>query len=311
MARAAVKAKQQATAKAQATARARERGRRKHSGGGNPNQELFFMRLRRGQKWVFVLLAVVFAATFVGVGVGSGSGAGLSQLYTGLFGGGGSDVSKAKDEIKNNPTKGYLDLARAYETKGQTAQAVIAFQSYLALKKNDANVWGELGGLELAQAQTYATQYQNAQQAAQLADPSQAFQPTGTLSTALGANPVYSSASQNASTQTTALYSKATTALNNAVSDYKKVTTIRPKDPTGWQQLATAAENAGNYPLAVTGWQNYLKYYPSSPQRSQIKARIKQLQQVAAQSSAAASAGSASSTGSSSSGSSSSTPSYP
>jgi tetratricopeptide (TPR) repeat protein len=298
MARAAVKAKQQATAKTQATARARDRGRRKHSGGGNPNQQLFFMKLRRGQKWVFVVLAVVFAATFVGVGVGSGSGAGLSQLYTGLFGGGGSDVSKAKDEIKNNPTKGYLDLARAYETKGNTDQAISAFQSYLALKKNDATVWGELGGLELAHAQTLATRYQNAQQAAQLADPSQAFQPTGTLSTALGANPVYSQASQQASTQTTA-------ALNSAVSDYKKVTTIRPKDPTGWQQLATAGENSGDYKTAVTGWKNYIKYYPTSPQRSQIEKRIKQLQQATAQASAAASASSSNSSSSSS------TPSYP
>jgi tetratricopeptide (TPR) repeat protein len=305
MARAAVKAKQQATAK---SARARERGRRKHSGGGNPNQQLFFMKLRRGQRWVFVLLAVVFAATFVGVGVGSGSGAGLSQLYTGLFGGGGSDVSKAKDEIKKNPTKGYLDLAHAYETKGNTAQAISAFQSYLALKKNDATVWGELGGLELSHAQTLATRYQNAQQAAQLADPSQAFQPTGTLSSALGANPVYSQASQQASTQTSQLYTQATSALNSAVSAYRKVTKIRPKDPTGWQQLATAGENSGDYKTAVTGWKNYIKYYPSSPQRSQIEKRIKQLQQAtAAQASAAASASSSNSGSSSSS----STPSYP
>jgi tetratricopeptide (TPR) repeat protein len=299
MARAAVKAKQQATAKAQATARARERGRRKHSSGGNPNQQLFFMRLRRRQKWVFVVLAIVFGITFVGVGVGSGSGAGLSQLYTGLFGGGGSDVSKAKDEVKNNPTKGYLDLARAYETKGQTAQAVTAFQSYLALKKKDANVWGELGGLELSQAQTYATQYQNAQQAAQLADPSQAFQPTGTLATALGANPVYSNAAQQASTRTSTLYSQATTALNNSVSDYTKVTKLQPRNPTGYQQLATAGENAGNYPVAVGAWKNYLKYYPTAPQRAQIKTRIKQLQKAAAQASAAAAASSSNSSGSS------------
>jgi tetratricopeptide (TPR) repeat protein len=305
MARAAVKAKQQATAKAQATARARERGRRKHSGGGNPNQQLFFMRLRRRQKWVFALIAVVFGITFVGVGVGSGSGAGLSQLYTGLFGGGGGDVSKAKGEIKNHQAKGYIDLARAYETKGDTAQAVSALQSYLALRKKDANVWGELGGLELSRAQTYATQYQSAQQAAQLADPSQPFQPLGTLATASGANPVYSTASQTVSTRTTQLYSQATTALSSAVSDYQKVTKLRPKDPTGWQQLATAATNAGNYKLAVLGWKNYLKRYPSSPQRSAVEKQIKQLQKAASQSSAAASAGSSSSTSSSSA------PSYP
>ena len=244
MARAAVKAKQQATAKAQAQARARERGRRKHSGGGNPNQQLFFMRLRRGQKWVFVLLAVVFAATFVGVGVGSGSGAGLSELYTGLFGGSGNEVSKAKDEIKDNPTKGYLDLARAYETNGNTALAVSALQSYLALKKKDASVWGELGGLELSRAQKYATDYQNAQRASQLADPSQPFQPTGTLASALGTNPVYSTASQTLSTRTTQLYSQATTALQNAVKDYKKVVKIEPKNPRGRSRCGSRASSA-------------------------------------------------------------------
>jgi tetratricopeptide (TPR) repeat protein len=305
MARAAVKAKQQATAKAQAQARARERGRRKHSGGGNPNQQLFFMRLRRGQKWVFVLLAVVFAATFVGVGVGSGSGAGLSELYTGLFGGSGNDVSKAKDEIKHNPTKGYLDLARAYETNGNTALAVGALQSYLALKKKDANVWGELGGLELTRAQKYATDYQNAQQASQLADPSQPFQPTGTLASALGTNPVYSTASQKLSTRTTQLYSQATTALQNAVTDYKKVVKIEPKNPTGWQQLATAAENSGDVKLAITSWKKFQKLYPSSPQHTQVEQHIKQLQKALAP----ATAPKASSSNSSSSGN--ATPSYP
>src|SRR6201987_2412644 len=108
MGRAAGKAKQQATAKAQATARARARGRRRHSGGGNPNQELFFVRLRRHQKGVYAGLAVVFRLSFVLVGVGSGGGGGLSQLYNGLFGGsGGTSISKAQAEIKTNPTKGY------------------------------------------------------------------------------------------------------------------------------------------------------------------------------------------------------------
>jgi len=47
MARAAVKAKQAQRAKAQPAKSAVRRGRRKHSGGGNPNQQLFFSRLRR------------------------------------------------------------------------------------------------------------------------------------------------------------------------------------------------------------------------------------------------------------------------
>src|SRR5207237_3170345 len=110
VARAAVKAKQQAKAKAQPAKAVRGRRRRGHSGGGNPNQQLFFMRLRRGQRWLYALLALVFALTFAGVGVGSGTG-GLSGLYSGLFGSGSDPVSKANGEIKNHPVKGYRALA--------------------------------------------------------------------------------------------------------------------------------------------------------------------------------------------------------
>jgi tetratricopeptide (TPR) repeat protein len=280
MARAAVKAKQQAT-KAQA-ARSRARDRRRHSGGGNPNQQLFFMRLRRRQKWVYMVLAIIFAATFVGVGVGSGSGAGLDQLYSGIFGGSGDQVAKAKDEIKKNPAKGYLDLARAYQTKSQPAQAVSALQSYLATRKKDAGVWQELGGLQLSQAQTLATQYQNAQQAASLADPSQAFQPSGTLATASGSNPVFSTASQQLTSQTSTLYQQATTALNSAVKDYKTAVDLQPKSPTALQLYATAAQNAGQYPAAIQALQKMVKLDPSNPQISLIKSQIKKLKQAQA-----------------------------
>jgi tetratricopeptide (TPR) repeat protein len=290
MARAAVKAKQQATAKAQAQARSRERGRRKHSGGGNPNQELFFVRLRRHQKWVYAVLAVVFALSFVFVGVGSGSGGGLSQLYDGIFGGGGgTSISKAQDEIKTNPKKGYRDLITAYEQKGDNASAITALQTYLAspLFRTDANSWAELGGLQLSQGSKYATQYQNAQAAAQAADPSASFLPGGTLGSAVGQNPTYAGASQKAAARTSALYTKATTALAGAVKAYQKVTKIKPRSATAWEELATAASNAGNAKVAVHALRQYLKVYPASPLRSQIEKQIKQLdQQIAATSSA-------------------------
>jgi tetratricopeptide (TPR) repeat protein len=275
MARAAVKAKQQAKAKAQPQ-KARARGRRRHSGGGNPNQQLFFMRLRRGQRWLYALLAVVFALTFAGVGVGSGTN-GLSGLYSGLFGSGGNPVSKAQGEIKKNPAKGYRDLATAYETKGNTAQAITALQSYLAVKKKDANAWQELGGLELSQAQTYATQYQSVQASASLADPSAPFLPGGTLATAVGTNAAFQQASQQASTQTSLLYQQATGSLSSAVTDYQKATKIQPHSATAQQELATAAENAGKIPVAIQAWKRYLQLYPNSPQKTQIEARIKQL----------------------------------
>jgi len=279
MARAAVKAKQQAKAKAQPTKSARGRGRRRgHSGGGNPNQELFFVKLRRGQKWLYGLLAVVFALGFVGIGVGSGNGGGLQQLYTGLFGGGGgSSISKAQDEIKKNPAKGYRDLATAYEQKGNLAQAIVALQRYLAVKPKDAATWSELGGIEMSQGNTYAGRYQSAQQAAQAADPSAPFLPGGVLGSAVGQNPAYQGASQTASARTSALYQKATGAFSSSVTDYQKAVKIRPRNATYLQELATAAQNSGNTKVTINAWRRYLKAYPDAPQRAQIEKQIKAL----------------------------------
>jgi tetratricopeptide (TPR) repeat protein len=277
VARAAVKAKQQARAKAQPT-KARARGRRRHAGGGNPNQELFFVRLRRHQKWVYALLAVVFGLSFVLVGIGSGNGGGLQQLYSGIFGGsGGSSVAKAQDEVKDHPAKGYRDLATAYEQKGDNPQAIRALQSYLALKKNDAATWGELGGLQLSQGNTYSTQYQSAQQTAQQADPSAPFLPSGTLGSAVGQNPTYQGASQNASTRTSLLYQKATSAFSGAVTAYQHAVKLHPRNATYLQELATAAANSGNNPVAVKALKDYLRVYPNSPLKKQVEQEIKAL----------------------------------
>jgi tetratricopeptide (TPR) repeat protein len=280
MARAAVKAKQQAKAKAAQPAKRRARGRRRHSGGGNPNQDLFFVRLRRHQKWVYAALAVVFAFSFVLVGVGSGNSGGLSQLYTGLFGGsGGSSISKAQDEIKKDPAKGYQDLALAYEQKGDLKNATEALKSYLVIKKKDAATWATLAGLEMSQGNTFATQYQKAQQAAQTADPSAPFLPGGILGSAVGQNPTYQGASQDASTRTSLLYQKATGAFGDAVTHYQTASKIRPKNTSYLQQLATAAQNAGNTRVTINAWKRYLRVDPNAPQKKLIEKQIKALQQ--------------------------------
>ena len=149
MARAAVKAKQAQKKAAQpAKAAPRRQGRRKHAGGGNPNQQLFFMRLRRKAKLAYLVLAVLFAITFAFLGVGSGTNGGLDQLFSGLniFSSGGNPVSKAQKEIKDHPNvaKGYRDLATAYEGKGDTVNAISALQQYTTQKPKDG------GGLERA-----------------------------------------------------------------------------------------------------------------------------------------------------------------
>jgi tetratricopeptide (TPR) repeat protein len=277
MARAAVKAKQQARAKAQPS-KSRARGRRRHSGGGNPNQQLFFVRLRRGQKWLYALLAVVFAVGFAGIGVGSGNGGGLQQLWNGIFGGsGGTSITKAQDEIKSNPAKGYQDLALAYEQKGDLPHATAALRKYLALKPKDAKTWGTLAGLEMTQGNKAATQYQQAQQVAQAADPSAPFLPGGALGSAVGQNPTYQGASQTAAAQTSSLYQKAIGAFGNAVKDYQSALKVQPRNTVYLQELATAARYSGNTKVEAYALRRYLQVNPNAPQRKAIEKQIKAL----------------------------------
>src|SRR5256714_5547506 len=152
MARGAVKAKQAQKRGAQPAKAAARRtsGRRRHAGGGNPNQQLFFMRLRRQAKPMYVILAVLFALTFAFLGVGSGSGGGLHQLFQGLkpLHPSGTSVSAAQKEVKAHPSnpKGFRDLATAYEGRNDKAGAISALQSYTTLKPKDVSAWNELAG---------------------------------------------------------------------------------------------------------------------------------------------------------------------
>jgi tetratricopeptide (TPR) repeat protein len=289
MARGAVKAKQAQSQKDKAThgaskhsTRGRASGRKRHASGGNPNQQLFFSRMRRRAKPAYLILAVLFAVTFAFLGVGSGGNSGLDQLFNGLniFSSGGSSISKAQKEVQKSPTdpKGFRDLATAYESKGDTANAISALQQYTTLKPKDPKVWSELAGLQLTQAQSYATKYQAASQVQQLAAPSQGFRPTGALGTALGTNPIEAAAAASASTATNDFYQRATVGYSDAISSYKSLVKLEPNNADAEFQLAQAAQTAGDTASAIAAYKAFVKLNPDSSTAAQVRQLIKQLQ---------------------------------
>jgi tetratricopeptide (TPR) repeat protein len=278
MARAAVKAKQAQRAKPAPPKRSS--GRRRHAAGGNPNQQLFFMRLRRKAKWVYVLLAVLFAVTFAFLGVGSGS-SGLDQLFSGLniFHHSGASVSKAQHYLEDHPNsaKGLRDLATAYESKGDTANAISALQQYTVQKPKDAKAFNELAGLQLTQANDYSTQYQNAYYARQLAAPGEPFRPTGKLGTAIGTDQIEQAAASRAQSSLTDLQQRTQLAYSNAVSSFQSAAKLTPGSANAWFQLAQTAQQSGDYTTAVSAYKHYLKINPDSTSAAQIQKLIKEL----------------------------------
>ena len=283
MARAAVKAKQaqRGAQAAKAAPKRPARGRRGHAGGGNPNQQLFFMRLRRQAKIMYVVLAVLFAVTFAFLGVGSGSNGGLDQLFSNLnfFRHHGASVSAAQKEIQEHPSaaKGYRDLASAYERKADTNGAISALQQYAIYKPKDVAAWRELGGLQLEQAQSFTQAYGAAYAARQLAAPDQPFLPTGKIGSALGTNQLEQVSVTDLNTRLGSLQQKVQAAYSGAVSSYAKVTRLRPNDSSAWLQLAQTAQNSGDSKTAIQGYRRYLKLNPDTTSKAEIEALIKEL----------------------------------
>ena len=286
MARAAVKAKQaqQAAAKPKTPARAR----RHHKSGGNPTQQLFFERMRRKAKFVYFLLAVLFAVTFAFLGVGSGS-SGLSDLFTNIniFHHSGTSVSSAQKEIQRRPNdpKGYRDLATAYEGKAETASAITALQQYVALNKKDGKALSELAGLQLSQAADYQNQYGNAYQIQQQVSPSTSFLPTGKLGTAIGTNPIEQAQSSIAAQNASDLGQRMSLSYSDAVATYQQLAKLHPNDANAQFQLGNTAQTAAQITgsptfnlTAVAAYKAYLKLAPDASTAAQVRALIKQLQ---------------------------------
>jgi anti-sigma B factor antagonist len=139
--------------------------RHKDAGGQRFEDTLFFNRLRKRAKWVFIFLAVVFGLGFVLFGVGSsvGGGGGLSDIFNGIRGGGSgqTSVEKAQKATQKDPkdAKAWHDLATAYETKGDNAAAISAWTTYTTLRPKDAD------GLQ-SLASAYEQQFSNQTQVA-------------------------------------------------------------------------------------------------------------------------------------------------
>ena len=77
-------------------------------------ETMFFTRLRRHAKWMFVFLALVFAVGFVGFGIGANQNASLGDLIRGNSGStsGNLSVGDAREQLQKNP-KSAAGQARA------------------------------------------------------------------------------------------------------------------------------------------------------------------------------------------------------
>lgn len=288
MARAATKRNRGANKAARPVAAESKRARSKQE---RPlEDQLFFTRLRSQAKWVFALLAIVFAGSFVFLGVGTGN-AGLGDVFSNVFGGGSApSIEELQDKLAESPRDKTVltDLTQALVRDGRYAEASAAYRTYLSGRPNDEEVLASLAGVFQAQADAAAADVNLALRDASLAAPAASFRPgAGALGRALGSfvDPLAQAASAQAEQRYREALGRYQAANQESIEVYRKLSTISPDDPSALIRYAQAAERSGQLATALTVYQRFLKRFPADALTVDVRQRIKELraQQVAQQ----------------------------
>jgi tetratricopeptide (TPR) repeat protein len=264
----------------------RDDRRHKDSGGQRFEDTLFFSKLRKRTKWVFILLALTFGITFVVFGVGSSvGGAGLSDIFNGIRGGGSGQpsVSKAEKATQRNPkdAAAWKTLATAYDSNGDIVSAIPAWTTYTTLRPKDTD---GLQALATDYEQQFSNQTQEAAAAQAEAQNTQATQfgppPNSPLGRALNSvsDPITQAASQSANQRfNTALQTRQATA-QQLEGVYKKIAALhKPAEPSDQLLLAQAAQNAGDTTAAISAYKTFVKLAPDDPNAAYARQQIKAL----------------------------------
>jgi tetratricopeptide (TPR) repeat protein len=245
---------------------------------------MFFPKLRRQAKWVFVFLALTFGIGFVAFGVG-GTGNGIGDIFQGLgqSSSGGPSVGDARKKIEKGNLAAYKELSDAYRAQNKQDEAIAAGERYVAAKPKDYEF-----------ARVLASDYEG--KATKLREDAAAVQADLTAKTggttfalpqntalgrALGPGRIDQELTTAANAKLTKDYSGLQTAYTRATRLYQAVAKAQPDDVLLQLLLAQAAYQAQLVPIAVRAYARVIKLAPDSAEAGQAAQQIQQMQRLA------------------------------
>jgi tetratricopeptide (TPR) repeat protein len=240
---------------------------------------MFFPKLRRHAKWMFLFLALVFGLGFVGFGVGAG-GIGVGNIFQGSGTSGLPSISSAEKRVSENPrdAQAFRDLATAHQAEGNTDEAIEALESFVALKPRNVDGLRELAGLYLSKASESQQEANNANIRAAYTVPGATIASTIVIGgQPLEADAISSAVNARLSEAVNAALSEAQTASSQAVEMYRRIAEASPGDPVVQLELAQAAQNAGDNTTAIAAYEKFVKIAPDDPTVPEVKRIINEL----------------------------------
>lgn len=250
---------------------------------------MFFPKLRRRAKWVFLFLAIAFAGSFVFFGVGAGgSGIGdyISDFINNSPNTGTPSLDDARSAVDDNPNdaNAQLDLAKAAQQAGEFNEAIAAYEAYRQLKPKDATALRSLAALYGQQVAVARREAEVANGQAAEASLPQTLAPSDSpfLQELLG-SAATDSLSGEAQARAQAASAEAQRLSRLQLGVYQELTLIVKDDPLVYLQLAQAAEGAADYASAIAAYEQFLRLAPNNASAEQVQQRIDQLKALTGQ----------------------------
>jgi tetratricopeptide (TPR) repeat protein len=252
-------------------------------------EQLFFSRLRRHAKVMYVLLALVFVFSFVLLGVGSGSN-GISDALQSVFGRNtGSSLSSQIDDKQQAVARStqdvslYLDLAGLYQSDNQEAKALATLRKAQQVAPKDLDVINRIASIYGGQAGRAADNYRAVYGVyAQNVTNAPGLDTSSPLGQALTSDP-YSQALQ---TQLNDAYTKATSAYQKVAGVYRQAAQVAKgtsEEPNALLQWASAAQSANDVTTAIVAYKRFLDVAPDNANAPAVRQTLAQLQASAGQ----------------------------
>jgi tetratricopeptide (TPR) repeat protein len=241
---------------------------------------MFFPRLRRQAKWMFVFLVLVFGLGFVVFGVGSGGGLGLGDILQNAGSpSSGPSVKDARKKIAKGDFTAYKELTEAYRADGKEEEAIAAGELYLQARPKDYDFMRTLAGDyegKAAKLRDEATAVQE-KLTAQTGGSTFAIPQNTKLGKALGTGRIDQELTTAANKELSEQYTGLQSAYTRATELYQKIAVANPDDVLLQLLLAEAAYQAQQVPVAIRAYKQVIKLAPDSAEAQQASQQIKLL----------------------------------
>jgi tetratricopeptide (TPR) repeat protein len=248
---------------------------------------MFFPRLRRQARWMFVFLALVFGGGFVIFGVGSNLPSGLGDILQNSSRSSTPSVGDARDRARENPRDpaAQLALADALQQNQRPDEAIAPLASYIKLRPRDEDALRKLAGLYSSKANRLNEETNLAALEFQVASTGQLVQPKLSGEAAQGffqGGALENAVVTEASERYTKLLQEAEAASRNALGIYQRVASLDPRDPRLQLLIASSAEKAAQPRTAIAAYERFIKLAPEDSSVPAVRRAIQDLRRQAA-----------------------------